>query len=153
MHGVLVFENGATATISTSWDIWAHDRRPIEIYGETGSMIVPDPNFFGGEPRVAVERGDWQSLDIAAFAYGTPNRKDGKGQDVADHRIIGLLDMAAAIRAGRPHRASGAMALHVLEVMDALGRSSDEGRHIAIDSRPARPASLPAGDGEQVFLS
>ncbi|MEZ5936570.1 MAG: gfo/Idh/MocA family oxidoreductase, partial [Alphaproteobacteria bacterium] len=89
---------------------------------------------------------------IDAFAFGMPNRKDGKGRDVADHRIIGLLDMAAAIQIGRPHRASGALALHVLEVMDALGRSSDEGRHLDIESRPERPAPLPEGVDEQVFL-
>jgi predicted dehydrogenase len=152
MQGVLRFANGALVTLTTTWDVWNHDRRPIEIYGERGSLIVPDPNFFGGEPRLAVERGDWQGIDIGAFAFGTPNRKDGKGSSVADYRIIGLLDMAAAIRAGRAHRASGALALHVLEVMDALGRSSDEARHLAIASRPERPAPLPEGADEQVFF-
>jgi hypothetical protein len=52
--------------------------------------------------------------------------------------------MAHAIRSGRPHRASGALAYHVLEVMEAVQRSSDEGRYIVIESRPERPAMLPA---------
>ena len=152
MNGVLAFENGASITLTTTWDVWNHDRRQIEIYGETGSMLVPDPNFFGGEPRVVIERGDWADLDNSAFAFGIPNRPSKSGKDVADYRIIGLLDMAAAIRTGRPHRASGRMALHVLEVMDALSRSADEGRHLTIESRPERPAALPEGEGEQVFL-
>jgi len=152
MNGVLAFENGAVITLTTTWDVWNHDRRPLEIYGETGSMLMPDPNFFGGEPRVAIEREDWTGLDIDHFAFGKPNHKNGRGASVADYRIIGLLDMAAAIHANRPHRAHGLMALHALEVMDALGRSSNEQRHIAIDSRPDRPAALPEGDGEQVFL-
>ena len=43
--------------------------------------------------------------------------------------------MAAAIRRGRPHRVSGTLALHVLEVLDAFERSSLEGRHIVIETR------------------
>ena len=46
------------------------------------------------------------------------------GKAVADHRAVGLIDMAMAIRQGRPHRASGDLALHVLEVLDALLRSA-----------------------------
>ncbi len=151
VHGVLAFANGAVITLTTTWDVWAHDRRPIEIYGGAGSMLAPDPNFFGGEPLVAIERGDWEKVAIDGFAFGLPNRDNAKGAAVADYRIIGLLDMAAAIRAGRPHRASGIMALHVLEVMEALGRSSDEGRHVAIESRPERPMPVPEGADEQVF--
>ncbi|MGI9433452.1 MAG: Gfo/Idh/MocA family protein, partial [Geminicoccaceae bacterium] len=152
MHGVLSFENGAMVTISTSWDVWKHDRRPIEIYGATGSMLVPDPNFFGGMPKVSIGREDWTSLDIDAFAFGKLNRIINDDSEVADYRIVGLLDMAAALRADRPHRADGAMALHVLEVMDGLGRSSTEQRHIEIESRVERPMPLPKGTDEQVFL-
>ncbi|MGH1480710.1 MAG: Gfo/Idh/MocA family protein [Geminicoccales bacterium] len=152
VHGVLTFENGAVVTLTTTWDVWAHDRRPIEVYGETGSMLVPDPNFFGGEPKVAVRSGDWEDLDISAFAFGIPNRPSKNGTSVADYRIIGLLDMAAAIQADRPHRASGMMALHVLDVMDALSRSATEQRHLTIESRLDRPAALPKGEGEHVFF-
>ena len=52
--------------------------------------------------------------------------------------------MAHAIRAGRPHRASGALALHVLEVMEAFQTSSDAGKSLAISTRPERPAPMPA---------
>ena len=152
MNGVLAFENGASITLTTTWDVWNHDRRPIEVYGEKGSMLVPDPNFFGGEPMVAIEREAWQELAISSFAFGIPNRPSKRGAAVADYRIIGLLDMAAAIRAGRPHRANGDLALHVLEVMEALSRSSTEQRHIDIESRPDRPMALQKGDSEQVFL-
>jgi len=152
MHGLLAFENGATVTISTSWDVWKHGRAPIEVYGELGSMLVPDPNFFDGAPKTCVEREDWTKLDIDHFPFGVPNRPTKEGGMVADYRIIGLLDMAVAKQTGRPHRANGVMALHVLEVMEALGRSADENRHIDIESRTERPAALPEGDGETVFL-
>ena len=73
------------------------------------------------------------------------------GAKVADYRIIGLLDMGVALREGRPHRASGDLALHVLEVMDAFERSSVEGRHVMIESPCERPEPLPLGTGEEVF--
>jgi len=152
VNAVLSFDCGANVSLSTSWDIWQSERLPFEIYGSEGTMLVPDPNFFGGEPKISDGEGDWLTLNIDSFAYGLPNRQDGRGRKAADYRIVGLLDMAAAIRADRPHRASGAMALHVLEVMEAMILSSNEGRHIAIESRPDRPAPLPEGDGEHIFL-
>ena len=60
--------------------------------------------------------------------------------------------MAAALREGRTHRASGDLALHVLEVLDAFERSSNEGRHITIETPCARPEPLPLGAGEEVLL-
>ena len=61
-----------------------------------------------------------------------------------NYRILGLADMAQAIRQGRPHRASGELAFHVLEVMEAFQKSSDSGSAVAIASRPKRPAPMPA---------
>jgi predicted dehydrogenase len=151
VNGVLSFANGANVTLSHSWDVWKHSRLPLEIYGSEGSMLAPDPNFFGGEPKVTQRDGDWTSLDIGAHPYCVPNRVTRTGAHVADHRIIGLLDMAAAIRSGRPHRVSGALALHVLEVLDAFERSSLEGRHIVIETPCERPEKLPLGSGEEVF--
>ena len=97
-NGVLSFANGANVSLSHSWDVWKHSRLPLEIYGSEGSMLAPDPNFFGGEPKVTQRDGDSTSLDIGAHPYCVPNRVTRTGAHVADHRIIGLLDMAAAIR-------------------------------------------------------
>ena len=48
IHSVLEFENGAVVTLNASWDVWAHGHAPMELYGEEGTVFVPDPNFFGG---------------------------------------------------------------------------------------------------------
>ena len=49
INAVLEFDQGAQATLGTSWDVWRHGHpNPIELYGTDGSMLVPDPNFFGG---------------------------------------------------------------------------------------------------------
>ena len=81
-----------------------------------------------------------------------PNRTLRSGAEVADYRIIGLLDMAAALRQGRAHRANGDFALHVLEVLDAFERSSVEGRHVMIETPCERPEPLPLGTSDEVFL-
>ena len=152
VNGVLSFANGASVAITTSWDVWRHRRAPFELYGSEGSMLIPDPNFFGGEPMVITKRDDdWTPLDIAAHPFGKPNRHTRAGLPIADYRIIGVLDMAAAIRYNRKHRASGELAMHVLEVLEALERSSIEGRHIMIETPCERPAPLPLGEGEEVF--
>jgi hypothetical protein len=75
------------------------------------------------------------------------------GVHVGNYRVVGLLDMAAALRRGRRHRATGELALHVLEVLDAFERASVEGRHIMIESTCERPEPVPLGAGEEVFLS
>ncbi len=48
IFALLEFENGAAITFNASWDVWDHGHAPMELYGEEGTMFVPDPNFFGG---------------------------------------------------------------------------------------------------------
>ena len=130
--GTMEFVNGALVTIVMSFDIARHDHRPIELYGSDGAISVPDPNNFGGQIETATAAATgWRAVPtLHAYANG-------------NFRILGVADMAQAIRSGRPHRASGALAFHVLEVMEAFQRSSDSGAAIAIESRPQRPAMLP----------
>jgi predicted dehydrogenase len=151
VNGVLAFANGANVAFTASWDIWKHTRPPIELHGTEGSILNPDPNFFGGTPRLSAAGRDWQDLSIEGHPFGAPNRPLRSGAMVADYRLVGVLDMAAAITEGRPHRCNGDLALHALEVMEALELSSLEGRHIAIRSVFDRPAPVPLGEGEEAF--
>jgi predicted dehydrogenase len=129
--GTLEFASGAIVSIVTSFDVPRHRHRWIEVYGSEGSLAVPDPNYFGSPIEFATATEDWRQLPTEHI-YADGN-----------YRIIGVADMAHAIRKGRPHRASGELAFHVLEVMQALQQSSDSGRHIKIKSQPSRPAMLP----------
>src|SRR6476619_4509007 len=131
--GTLEFENGAVVSIAMSFDVPKHRHAPIEIYGDKGAMLVPDPNRFGGEVQVAKTGGEWEPVPLS------------HGHVEGNFRSIGVADMATAIVANRPHRASGALAFHVLEVMEAFLTSADEGRRVKIQSRVDRPAMLPAG--------
>ena len=130
--GLLRFANGAIGNIITSFDVWGSTLPRIEIYGTRGSMIVPDPNGFGGEVLVK------QSFDkeFHPWPLVTPDSTNSRG--------IGLSDMAAALRDGRKnHKANGKMALHVLEIMEKIHTSSDEHREIVLDSRCERPDPMP----------
>src|SRR5690606_20460111 len=129
--GSLGFANGAIVQITMSFDVAAHRHVPLEIYGTEGSLIVPDPNFFGGELEVQ-KRGDegWSSIAVEApYANG-------------NFRSLGVADMALAILENRPHRANGDLALHVLEVMEAFETASREGRVVDIRTPVERPAPL-----------
>jgi len=131
--GTLEFESGAVVSITMSFDVPKHRHAPIEIYGDKGSMLVPDPNRFGGEVQVARTGGEWEAVPLT------------HGHVEGEFRSIGVADMASAILNDRPHRASGALAFHVLEVMEAFQTSADEGRRVEIESRVERPAMLPTG--------
>jgi predicted dehydrogenase len=127
----LEFVSGAVVTVVMSFDVPRYRHAPIELYGLKGSMGVPDPNFFDGEILLATDKEDWKPTPIQ------------HGHAEHNLRIMGVADMAHAIRSGRPHRASGDLAFHVLEVMEAFQRSSDERRHIEMSTRPERPAMMP----------
>jgi len=129
--GTLHFHCGAVVTLTMSFDVPKHRHTPLEIYGTEGSLLVPDPDLFDGEIQHATLGGEWIAV---------PNEH---GADEQSSRAIGLADMAQAIRARRPHLASGALAFHVLEVIEAFIRSSDSGHFIGIESRPMRPEALP----------
>lgn len=130
--GVIEFRNGAVVTVVMSFDVGPHGHSPIELYGTEGSLKVPDPNTFGGPVLLARLGQDWREMPLS-HGY-TENM-----------RSIGLADMAQAILSRRPHRCSGAMAYHVLEIMLAFEASSRAGRHIEIKSDCTRPAPLPTG--------
>ena len=126
--GTLEFVSGALVSIAMSFDVAKHMHRPIELYGTEGALLVSDPNRFDGAIELCRIGG--------AFAVVPTEHGFADG----NYRSIGVAEMAEAIVSDRPHRASGALAFHVLEVMEAFQRSSDTSTHIRIESRPERPA-------------
>lgn len=150
-QGILEFEQGAVISLALSWDVPFHTRPPFELFGTGGTLIGPDPNFFGGPVRFRPSDGDWQEADLSGRPFAALTRTTRQDGQVADYRFAGVLDMAAAIADERPHRANGQMALHVLEALEGLGRSAEEGRHIELETTCSRPEPLGLGAGEDVF--
>ncbi|MDR2537618.1 MAG: Gfo/Idh/MocA family oxidoreductase [Treponema sp.] len=125
--GVLDFASGAVGTIIMSFDVYSHTLPFIEIYGSEGSLRVPDPNCFGGP--VYVRRGfaeTWSEIPLL--------------KDFSENsRGIGITDMAEAIAGNRPHRASGELAYHVLDVMHGIHDASASGSYYNVKSACSRP--------------
>ena len=128
--GALEFAGGQIVTMAASNDIWKHELPMIEIHGTEGSMQVPDPNRFDGPVRLSRQGEDWSDVPLA-FPL--------------NNRVFGVADMASALRSGRPPRAGGSLACHVLEVMTAFDKSSQSGQHIEIKATVERPTPLPLG--------
>lgn len=119
--GVMEFESGAMSTIVMTFDVYPAPHECIEIFGSEGTMLVPDPNDFGGEIKVKKGIGEFRSEEMT-FPYTT------------NSRALGLADMAKAISSGRKHRANSGLTYHVLEVMTAFERSSAGKTRIEIES-------------------
>jgi hypothetical protein len=51
--------------------------------------------------------------------------------------------MVEAIASGQPHRASGELGAHVVEVARGILTSAEEGRIVPIESRVDQPQPLP----------
>jgi len=133
MTALLEHRGGATSSVSFSFDRWASRQPLFEVYGTTGTLAVPDPNRFAGQVELYTsETREWRPAEVA-----------GGYADAA--RGYGLADMARALETGRPHRASGELALHVLEVMDAVSRSSSEHIVVELTTTVERPDVVPAG--------
>jgi predicted dehydrogenase len=147
---LLEFSSGAQVMFGASWDVWKHSHPPLELYGTEGSMRVPDPNFFGGIVEVSEKNGDWIRHDTAKMPLGAINWPAEKPRE-ANHRALGVAEMAAAIRDGKPHRANGRLALHALEVMDAILRSGATGAPVALAADLERPAVLSEADAAALF--
>jgi predicted dehydrogenase len=128
--GTLDFASGVVGTITTSFDVWSHSMPPIEIYGTEGTLQVPDPNTFGGVVRVKRFRaGTWAEFPlINAYAENS--------------RGLGVADMAESILAGTPHRASGELACHVLEIMHGIHDASASETYYHLKTTCARPDAL-----------
>ena len=126
--GTLQFASGALVQLMLSFDVPKHAHTPIELYGTEAAMLVPDPNMFGGEVKLAKPRAEvWETV-ATTLPYADAN-----------YRSLGLADMAHAILDNRPHRASGALALHALEVMEALDSASKSGEVVRIRTKTERP--------------
>ncbi|PMC34823.1 oxidoreductase [Bacillus sp. UMB0899] len=131
ISGVIDFASGAVGTITTSFDaMGGSSLPPIEIYGSEGTLLVPDPNTFGGPVRIR-KKGEKEFVEVP-LSFG--NSQNSRG--------LGVADMAKAILNGGTYRASGELAYHVLEAMHGFHDSSDQGTHYLMESTCKRPDSL-----------
>jgi predicted dehydrogenase len=140
-NALLQFVNGAQITFSASWDVYAHRHQNMELYGTTGALFVPDPNFFGGELSVAGSDAVLKPLAMWEHPLGVPNQEHPHGM-VANYRTIGLADMAQGIVDGRDVRCSIDRTLHAVDVLTSIMKSGETGTFIDIGTTCTRPAAF-----------
>ena len=128
--GVLVHDSGALSTLVMSFDAVATQAANLEVHGETGSLVVPDPNRFTGDVRLrTLDQKQWEVLPVSA-GYS----------DAA--RGIGVADLAATPEHREP-RTGATLAYHVLEVLESVLTSARTGRAQRLSSTASRPTAVP----------
>jgi predicted dehydrogenase len=127
--GMLEHASGAVSTVTMSFEAVRTTAAPLEIHGELGSIALPDPNTFDGVSLLwRDEQREPEELPMSAGYVDA-----GRG--------VGLLDFLRA--APGDGRASGAMGLHVLEIMQAILDSGRTGKRVTVESTTAPPALVP----------
>ena len=127
------FERGTTAQSTFSFQSSRPRVGVVEISGTEGTLTLPDPNMFDGDLRIwrdgMVTEADAEIVSASGSTFS---------------RGAGVVELARAVRADRPERASGEFAFHVLDLMVSIQRSAEtDGQAVAIDSTVEIPPAVP----------
>ncbi len=136
---ILEFACGTVGTLTTTFDVPnGHTLPNLELWGAKGSLQVPDPNGTGGPVRIR-RAGD---KDWVERNHTHPYREGSRG--------VGVADMIDAINTGRPHRANDAIALHAVDIMQAIHDAADTGTAVTLTSTCDQPAPMDPSKQEWV---
>jgi len=117
------FENNSIIQVTLSFDVAAHQRNHIEVYGTKGSAIVPDPNMFGGSCHIFTNSNDkWDEyktdkMNLGKINITSQSSRANESASNANYRGVGLSEMAYSIEQNLEHRCSGELSLHVLDMI------------------------------------
>jgi|LGOV01.1.fsa_nt_gb predicted dehydrogenase len=140
LHSLIEFHSGAVIPMTASWDVQYHEHNNMEFYGETGTLILEDPNAFSGEVRMTEMA---EKKDIP-FEWDHPFQGgNGLEGNNPNYRGVGLADMVGAIIENRPHRCSFEFALHTVDVMLSILKAAETGVSVVLETTCERPAALP----------
>ena len=127
----LEFKDETLIQMTLSFDVKDHKRNHIELYGDKGSIIVTDPNMFGGSVFTCLELGGkWTEHETHNLKLGKINIKNQSSRanesgTNANYRGAGLSEMAYSIENKTEHMCNGQLSLHVLDVIQSIMRSAD----------------------------
>ena len=141
----ITFKNNTVIRLTLSFDVIAHQRNHIELYGEKGSMIVPDPNMFGGSVFTCKKLGDnWKEFKTTKMHLGkinirTQSSRANETPTNANYRGAGLSEMAYSIEKKRKHLCNGEISLHVLDIITSIMKASKSGVNQSINTDCVKP--------------
>lgn len=127
----LELEDGVVARITASFYVGPSKQRGLELHGDDGSLYLPTWGEFDSRIELQERGGEYATVE--------PLRQPYPGIDWSR----ALVELAEAIAEDRPHRASGEQAAHVVEVLEAVQTSSEQGRAVEVGSSFVRPEPLP----------
>jgi len=139
------FKNGTIIRLTLSFDVISHLRNHIELYGEDGSMIVPDPNMFGGSVLISKKLNSmWKNYKTNRALLGkinirTQSSRANESPTNANYRGAGLSEMLQSIKSKKKHRCNGDLSLHVLNIIDAIQKSASSGKRKKITISCKKP--------------
>ena len=153
----ITFKNDSVIRLTLSFDVIAHQRNHIELYGEKGSMIVPDPNMFGGSVLTCNKLGDkWKEFKTSKMPLGrinirTQSSRANETPTNANYRGVGLSEMAYSIENKRKHLCSGEISLHVLDIITSIMKAARSGKIQYINTFCAKPKKFSKFDIKELL--
>ena len=142
------FKNGVLIQLTLSFDVIDHQRNHIELYGTKGSIVVTDPNMFGGSVVLSASvGGSWRRFDTKNMLLGKININKHSGNineaaSNANYRGFGLSEMLYCLEHNRIHRCNGELALHVLDIIECGMAAAISKSVVAIETTCQKPAYL-----------
>jgi predicted dehydrogenase len=127
---LLELEGGVVARLTATFYVPASKQRGIELHGDEGSLYLPTWGEFDSRIELQERGGEYRTVE--------PLREPYPGIDWSRP----LVDLAGAIAEGRPHRASGEQAAHLVEVLEAVQTSLREGGTVDVRSGFTPPEPL-----------
>jgi predicted dehydrogenase len=128
---IIEFAGGASAQSTFSFQHARPHAGFVEINGTEGTIALPDPNTFDGPSTL------WRA------GASEPETLEAEGPGFG--RGTGVVELARAIRAGEPERASGRLAAHVLDILLGIRDSAASGMPVEISSTAPQTTPLPRG--------
>jgi len=151
------FENGTIIRLTLSFDVIAHQRNHIELYGSKGSMIVPDPNMFGGSVYVCNKLGDpWKEYKTNKMHLGKINIRSqssraNESPTNANYRGAGLAEMAYSIENKKINKCNGELSLHVLDIIQSTMKACKTNKPQVIKTTCKKPSLFQLKDIKKIL--
>ena len=141
----VTFDNGTIIRLTLSFDVITHQRNHIELYGDKGSMIVPDPNMFGGSVYICRNLGNpWKEYKTNKMPLGKINIRSqssraNESATNANYRGVGLAEMAYSIEQKKINKCNGELSLHILDIIQSTMKACKSGKEQLITTTCKKP--------------
>ena len=155
--GTIFFKNRTIIRFTLSFDVIAHHRNHIELYGSKGSILVPDPNMFGGSVFTCKKLGGaWKEHKTNKMYLGRINIREkslraNEAPTNANYRGVGLSEMVYCIQNKKKHRCNGELSFHVLDIIKSIMEAARKRKRINIKSTCKIPKRFTSAEIKKIL--